>query len=57
VVQNGTLCPGCGYCVIGVFELRCPECGRSFTYDELETTEADFAGRTMALQSDASCTH
>lgn len=56
VVQNGTLCPDCGYCVIGVFGLRCPECGRSFTYDELETTEEEFVSHTMALRSGASGT-
>ena len=38
VVQDGTLCPGCGYSLIGNVEQRCPECAREFTYQELGTT-------------------
>jgi len=48
VMQDGTLCPGCAYCLIGVTEMRCPECGREFTYDEIETTAKQFRER-MAL--------
>ena len=28
-------CPSCGYSLIGLRELRCPECGTRFTIDEL----------------------
>lgn len=28
-------CPTCGYSMIGLKELRCPECGTQFTIDEL----------------------
>lgn len=28
-------CPKCGYSLIGLHELRCPECGERFTIDEL----------------------
>ncbi|MBU0640172.1 MAG: hypothetical protein KKB50_15005 [Planctomycetes bacterium] len=28
-------CPDCGYSLIGLRDLRCPECGRTFTIDEL----------------------
>ena len=28
-------CPSCGYSLIGLNELRCPECGETFTIDEL----------------------
>lgn len=28
--RNG-LCEGCGYCLRGLIELRCPECGRRFS--------------------------
>ncbi|MCG3126079.1 MAG: hypothetical protein CHACPFDD_00908 [Phycisphaerae bacterium] len=28
-------CPACGYSLIGLHELRCPECGTAFTIDEL----------------------
>lgn len=28
-------CPDCGYSLIGLRELRCPECGAAFTIDEL----------------------
>ncbi len=37
VVQDGTLCPGCGYKLIGLTSHVCPECGRPFTYEELGT--------------------
>ena len=42
VVQDGTLCPGCGYSLIGNESMICPECGRGFTFEELETTEEEF---------------
>lgn len=32
---QGPYCPGCGYCLIGTGSDCCPECGRSFTLDEL----------------------
>lgn len=28
-------CPACGYSLIGLRDLRCPECGETFTIDEL----------------------
>jgi hypothetical protein len=31
----GPYCPQCGYCLIGLSERRCPECGRTFTVEEL----------------------
>jgi len=42
VAQNGTLCPKCAYCLIGVESMRCPECGSAFSYEDLETTEEAF---------------
>lgn len=39
VVQNGTLCPYCGYCLIGLAENVCPECGRPFSVEELSGKE------------------
>ena len=47
VTQDGTLCPRCAYCLIGVQSLRCPECGNAFTYDDLETTETEFTTRSQ----------
>ena len=41
VVQDGTLCPKCGYCLAGCPDRICPECGREFTYQELGTTQAE----------------
>jgi hypothetical protein len=35
----GPSCPGCGYCLIGLAEHVCPECGRPFTLEELDVTE------------------
>lgn len=37
------LCPKCGYDLFGLREMRCPECGRPFTFAELGTT-ADALG-------------
>lgn len=36
-IQDGTLCPGCAYCLIGNTSSICPECGRPFTLAELKT--------------------
>ena len=41
-VQDGTLCPGCGYSLLGASEAKCTECGREFRYQELGTTEEGF---------------
>lgn len=38
--QDGTLCPGCGYCLVGVAVPVCPECGRGFSAAELGRIEA-----------------
>ncbi len=38
VSASGTVnvhCPSCQYSLVGLTELRCPECGRRFTIDEL----------------------
>jgi len=29
-IAQDTLCPNCGYCLFGLSECRCPECGREF---------------------------
>jgi hypothetical protein len=47
--QDGQLalhCPACGYRMVGLHESRCPECGASYTIDELLARQ-DFA-RTLA---------
>lgn len=51
VLQNGTLCPNCAHCVLGVQSMRCPECGNAFTYEQLETTQEEFNARTQAVTS------
>jgi hypothetical protein len=33
-------CPACGYNLKGIRERRCPECGRAFSNDELESGPA-----------------
>lgn len=40
-LQDGTLCPGCGYCLIGNTSLICSECGRPFTREELSVRSID----------------
>lgn len=45
IVQDGTLCPYCGYSLIGQRDIEssgCPECGERFTFAEMGTSEADF---------------
>lgn len=39
-------CPGCGYELRGLSQLRCPECGRAFTFAEIGATpqEMDYVG-------------
>jgi hypothetical protein len=40
LVSNPTvLCPVCGYNLSGLREARCPECGASFTLDELAASQ------------------
>ena len=34
-IQDGTLCPACGYCLIGNTSMVCSECGRPFSFAEL----------------------
>ncbi|MCK6484872.1 MAG: hypothetical protein HUU26_01490 [Gemmatimonadaceae bacterium] len=52
-------CPECGYSMIGLHEPRCPECGATFTLDELirrqnyaahERPLIDAAARLMGIQ-------
>ncbi|HPF37018.1 MAG TPA: hypothetical protein P5081_12905 [Phycisphaerae bacterium] len=52
VRQNGTLCPTCAYCLVGVQSMRCPECGAAFSFADLETTEYEFQSRTERATSE-----
>jgi len=38
---RGAHCPGCGYCLLGLREHRCPECGRPFRMEELGVSEEE----------------
>ncbi len=42
------LCPGCGYFLYDLRDQRCPECGRSFTFEEVNASPEilAFAGST-----------
>jgi hypothetical protein len=42
VLQDGSLCPACGYSLRGCVVQRCPECGREFTFQELGVTAEQF---------------
>lgn len=55
IKQDGTLCPNCAYCLLGVQSMRCPECGSAFTYDDLETTEAEFRAQFSAPGATTRC--
>ena len=45
LIQDGTLCPGCGYCLRGCTGQRCPECGREYSLEELGTANAELDAR------------
>ena len=38
IEQDGTICPNCGYSLLGCTHQVCSECGREFTLQELGTT-------------------
>lgn len=46
LIQDGTICPACGYSLVGNQSMICPECGRTFAYVELGTTAAEFRRRS-----------
>lgn len=39
--QEGPRCPACGYSLKGLHEAKCPECGSSYTLDELWKAQRD----------------
>ncbi|MCB9856556.1 MAG: hypothetical protein H6818_12815 [Phycisphaerales bacterium] len=57
VVQDGTLCPTCAYCLVGVQSMRCPECGSAFSFADLETTEYEFQSRSEIQATHATSTN
>lgn len=44
VIQDGSSCPQCGYCVRGVASAICPECGTRFDHTQLGLSLAEFDG-------------
>jgi len=42
-------CPGCGYCLLGLPDSRCPECGRAFQPADTRTTAFPSRRRTRWL--------
>ena len=54
VVQDGTLCPGCGYSLLGAPDQVCSECGRKFTVEELGIDDQEFESRRTTLTTMAS---
>lgn len=44
---QGVVCLSCGYNMTGLSELRCPECGRKFTVDELFAGQPSQAGAEL----------
>jgi len=46
LIQDGTICPRCGYSLVGNQSMICPECCRTFAYVELGTTAAEFRRRS-----------
>lgn len=52
VVQDGTRCPQCGYCVLAAQNRICSECGREFTYQELGISPEEFDRRKSDICAD-----
>lgn len=50
------LCPKCGYYLYGLREQRCPECGRPFSFEEVEATPETlgFAGEPSVFHGSLS---
>lgn len=46
IIQDGTLCPSCGYCLIGNISMICSECGNEYTFSQLGTTAEEFQERS-----------
>ncbi len=42
VIQDGSSCPQCGYCVRGVASAICPECGTRFDHTQLGLSQVEF---------------
>ena len=42
VIQDGSSCPQCGYCVRGVASAVCPECGTAFDHTQLGLSLPEF---------------
>ncbi len=51
VIQDGTMCPQCGYNILGAVDRICSECGREFTYQELGTTKQGFSASVGASET------
>jgi hypothetical protein len=45
------LCPQCDYNLFGLTQMRCPECGRPFTFEEVGATPAEL-GFTGTIATD-----
>jgi hypothetical protein len=41
ILQDGSRCPSCAYCLVGNISMVCPECGTPYTLGDLDTTEAE----------------
>lgn len=39
--EQAPLCPACGYAMAGLTEARCPECGASYSLEELWQRQRD----------------
>lgn len=52
--QVNVHCPGCGYSLVGLRDLRCPECGKTFTIDELIRAQKYEPRRGPALTAEPS---
>jgi hypothetical protein len=52
LILSGRLrCPKCDYDLRGNASMICPECGRTFTYEELGTTETEFRNLQRLLSA------
>lgn len=52
VTDHGPRCPGCGYPIFGLRDMRCPECGRVLDVRDFAPDMEDTEGRSRRLRRD-----
>ncbi len=51
--DTGPVCPGCGYAIFGLREMRCPECGRILDVRDFSIDSAEHRGDSAKYERTA----